>query len=244
MNVHGVPLHGWCPQLFKKIGNHFGKVVEVRKMTEAKKELRKGSILIETPIFERICRSFRIKIWESLYSIHVMETNLVQRSNHEEYASLAGDPEESEKSEPDEVFSDEEEEESHGSESIINEEELQFIGEFNEEGWEGEKDLGILKKNFEIDNDLLRSKQNTGENIYVSLNDGIGGSIMEREGVFVGLDHIFGGPRRVDQELGQKELGVDCNKTFGPQEKQIWDRNGGLSAQQEKADLVSADDNT
>lgn len=71
--MYGVPFHAWCPQIFRKIGNHIGKVVEVDKFTSSKGDLRKGRIQVETPIFSSICRSVNYQIWNKQYEIHGIE---------------------------------------------------------------------------------------------------------------------------------------------------------------------------
>lgn len=69
LDVHGVPLHAWCPQFFKKIGNYFGKTLEIAHSTLSKGNLKVGKILVETPIFERISRQFTVKIWRNNFTI-------------------------------------------------------------------------------------------------------------------------------------------------------------------------------
>lgn len=52
MEAFGVPLHAWCPQFFKRLGNQLGKVIEIDADTVDKKDLRSGKFLVETPILQ------------------------------------------------------------------------------------------------------------------------------------------------------------------------------------------------
>lgn len=63
VNIFGVPLHAWCDQMFRRIGNRLGRVLEIDVSTLSKSDLSKGKILIETPTFNRICKKFEFKIW-------------------------------------------------------------------------------------------------------------------------------------------------------------------------------------
>lgn len=54
MGVFGVPLHAWSDQMFRRIGNIIGKVIQIEEETTQKKNLERGRILIDTPIFDLI----------------------------------------------------------------------------------------------------------------------------------------------------------------------------------------------
>lgn len=69
VHVYGVPLHAWCPQFFKRVGNRFGKVMDIDKNTLDRSDLHKGRILIETPIRGRLCQSFNFRIWNKSFCI-------------------------------------------------------------------------------------------------------------------------------------------------------------------------------
>lgn len=124
-------MHGWCPQLFKKMGNKLGKVIEVDLRTIAKEELRRGWILIDTPISSRINRCFKIKMWETVHPIHVLEAGIIRNEDTSDFASMVGDPPDSEESELDEFSSDEEVEETVDLNCIIDDN-GQMINEINE----------------------------------------------------------------------------------------------------------------
>lgn len=147
LSVYGVPLHVWSDQFFKKIGNIFGKIVQIKEETSLRKNLEKGRILIDTPIFDLIRKKLNFRIWDMVFEIYVVEDCDGDWKHEVDWNELIGESADSEISGSDFVESDEEDEKSDWREWEVNEEgrEREARGVDNEFVGLGEEfvDLGI-----------------------------------------------------------------------------------------------------
>lgn len=130
LGIYGVPLHAWCDQLFRKIGNTVEKVVQIEEDTTLKKQLERGNIQIETPNFDQIRRKLNIKIWNRLYEVNMIEEGpreivLENKKNLEKDDGSEYSPE-SENSGSELPESDKEDEESRWRDFDINDERVEL----------------------------------------------------------------------------------------------------------------------
>lgn len=143
ISVYGVPLHAWGRQLFRKIGNQFGKVVEIDEATLAKKDLRRGRILIDTPLLSTICRSVQFQVWNKSFDIKVLEDWGV-RELEEGYSSAeVGRSPDSEQSEAESFESSEEDDEIGIGNLFINEDRQEDNEAIDGMAREGEFSMGL-----------------------------------------------------------------------------------------------------
>lgn len=82
-------------------------------------DFRKGRVLVDTPIFDHIAKSFTVKIWEKSFLIHVNEACGSSDKFPTKMASRWQEQPESDESEPDEIESDSEDGGSLELEEII-----------------------------------------------------------------------------------------------------------------------------
>lgn len=109
INIYGVPLHAWNDQMFRKVGNRLGRVLEIDEATSSRLNLRLGRVLVETPFFSKINRNFQYKIWDKIYVVHAVENSCVARTEFVDFASAVGDDPDLGASKPEFSASDDEE---------------------------------------------------------------------------------------------------------------------------------------
>lgn len=165
-------------------------MIEIEHVTVARRDLRIGRILVETPVFSRICKSFSVRIWSKIYLINALEACCNYGISQGDFASMAGDQPEYEFSEPDEVESDEEFAESHEEQLNINVEGHVIKEGTINETWDGVFDdgttieeLGMNKENPNVnggnDEELTLNKFNSGnKNANKDLSEDSRGDLM------------------------------------------------------------------
>ncbi|GLT98226.1 hypothetical protein SLE2022_157400 [Rubroshorea leprosula] len=68
LQCYGIPLNVWNEEFFKKLGNRYGKAIEVDQLTTLKKRLDVGRVRISTATPENISKTLKIKVNEVFFS--------------------------------------------------------------------------------------------------------------------------------------------------------------------------------
>lgn len=142
VNVYGVPLHAWCDQMFRRIGNKLGKVIEIDSTTSSRSVLSKGRIMVDTPYFETICRVFKFQIWQKTFEIHVVEKEGYLGRKSDDFASAAGD------------WSDGEVSESEVEVSVDESDDLSDLGSEERQCFNEDREKWSKEEAWEINNEM------------------------------------------------------------------------------------------
>lgn len=73
LNIEGFPLHAWCPSNLTKIVSNWGKVVELKDLTESKRQIHIGRVLVHTFLLQSINEVVNLSVEGVTFSVRIME---------------------------------------------------------------------------------------------------------------------------------------------------------------------------